>query len=467
MEAEIRVAAEVNNERMKNTQHMQKVFTYGNVRMAVMLICMLFILPVLAQKQPKSLTDAQKNKKKLNEEIKKLDAVLGQTKTKRNITMLHVQALNIKISKREELINTINYEIKVINGQISRKQRELDIKSAELDTLKSRYKKLIRYAYRNQDNYNKLMFVFASKDFNQAYERVRYMQEINIKRRAHADSILAKQSRLGKEKQQLLAKIEEKKNLLTSEEQEKLNLAKEKSQQEDELGKLSADERKIKEELEDKRKDVAAIDKKIKDMIAKIAADKEKRDAEERERRKKEKALAEANKKKNQNKNNTKSKTKVEPERPKITKDPDEELSEDFASNKGRLPWPVVNAVITEGFGQHEHPKIKDFIINNSGVNITAANKNASARSIFDGEVTLIAPMPDGEGKIVIVRHGSYLSVYTNLSKVLVKTGDKVKVKQSIGEIAYDESNGGTTMNLQIWKGQIKLNPEDWLYHEG
>ncbi len=430
-------------------------------------LCVLFfglmMLNVIAQKnQPKNLTDAQKNKKKLTEEIKNLDAVLGQTKTKRNLTILQLQALNIKISKREELINTINYEIKLINGQISRKQKEIDGKSAELDTLKSRYKKLIRYAYRNQDNYNKLMFVFASKDFNQAYERVKYMQEISVKRRAHADSIISKQASLSKEKEKLLAQIEQKKSLLTSEEKEKINLSNEKSEQEDQLNKLSADEQRLKNELEEKRKDVAAIDKKIKEMINEIAIkaqkEKEAREKKRKEEQKRKEELAAKNKK-----NNTKA-TKVEPETPKAAKDPDEELSEDFASNKGRLPWPILNGVITGNFGQHEHPKIKDFIITNSGVDITAGSKVANARSIFNGQVTLIAPMPDGNGKIVIVRHGSYLSVYTNLSRVLVSTGDKVKVKQPIGEVSFDEESGGTTMNLQIWKGQTKLNPEDWLY---
>ena len=121
---------------------------------------------------PKNLNEAQKNKKKLNQEIKNLDAVLSQTKTSRNITMLHVQALNIKISKREELIQTINYEINLINKQISQTQKDINKKSVELDTLKSRYRKLLRYAQRNSSNHNRLMFVFASKDFNQAYQQI-------------------------------------------------------------------------------------------------------------------------------------------------------------------------------------------------------------------------------------------------------------------------------------------------------
>jgi murein hydrolase activator len=400
---------------------------------------------------PKNLNEAQKNKKKLNQEIKNLDAVLNQTKTSRNITMLHVQTLNIKISKREELIQTINYEINLINKQISQTQKDINKKSVELDTLKNRYRKLLRYAQRNSSNQNRLMFVFASKDFNQAYQRVKYMQEINAKRRVQADSILSKQKKLAVYKESLVSQMATKKELLSSEEQEKIVLSNEKSEQVNQLSQLTSKEKELKTELEQKKKALAAIDKKIKDMIAEIAL-KEQRARELEKESKKNTVVATKPKNKKNEKETTKAAT-----------DPDEELSADFSGNKGKLPWPVSNGVITQGFGPYEHPKIPDFILVNSGVNITAPSKGSSARAIFDGEVTMIADMPDGNGKIIFIRHGTYISVYTNLQKLSVKTGDKVKAKQSIGEIGIDEENG-TTLNLQIWKGQSKLNPEDWLF---
>ena len=437
-------------------------------RIILLLIIEVCTFSLFAQKQPKNLTDAQKNKKKLTEEIKNIDAVLGQTKTSRNIAMLHVQTLNLKISKRVELISNINYEIKQVNNEIQVKQRQIKQLSEELDTLKKRYRKLIVYAQRNSSRFNKLMFVFSSSDFNQAFQRIKYMQEINLKRRIHADSIIAKQRQLTVEREALNKSAEDKNNLLSTEEQEKDQLAREKNEQEDELSKLSVKEKKLKQELEDKKRDIAAIDKKIKEMVAAIAM-KEQKEREERDRvkseRKKKKAeeLAAITKKKKSG-NPASIKPDKEDEVTLPAKDIDEELSVDFASNKGKLPWPIANGVITEGFGPHEHPKIKDVIINNSGVDITSTTKNGTARSIFGGEVTLIAPMPDGDSKIVIVRHGTYLSVYTNLSRLFVKQGDKVSLKQNIGEIHYSEETGGTTLNLQIWKGQTKLNPEDWLF---
>ena len=435
-------------------------------KMILLVFGMISFCILNAQKQPKNLSDAQKNKKKLSEDIKSLDAVLGQTKTSRNIAMLHVQTLNLKISKREELIGNINYEINQVNSELQAKKKQIKHLSDELDTLKSRYKKLLKYAQKNNSSFNKLMFVFSSKDFNQAFQRIKYMQEINFKRRIHAEEIVLKQKNLSLEKENLLKTAEEKSSLLTTEEREKIQLAKEKEEQVAELTKLSEKEKKLKQELEEKKKDVLAIDRKIKDMIAEIAM-KEQREREERERVKAEKRKKKADevasiKKKKKSEEGLKGTPKIEEPAPS-TKDVDEELSADFASNKGKLPWPVSNGVITEGFGPHQHPKIKDVTINNSGVDITATTKSASARSIFGGEVTLIAPMPSGDSKIVIIRHGTYLSVYTNLAKVFVRQGDKVSLKQSLGEVLYNEDSGGTTLNLQIWRGQTKLNPEDWL----
>ena len=139
-----------------------------------------------------------------------------------------------------------------------------------------------------------------------------------------------------------------------------------------------------------------------------------------------------------------------------------EQLSEDFASNKGKLPWPVAKGVITIGFGEQEHPTIKGFMINNNGVEI-ATSKGSTARAVFGGVVTGVTTVP-GIGKIVIIRHGEYLSVYSNLDEVSVKAGDKIALKQNIGAVAYDSEDNRTAINFQIWKGQRILNPQEWLY---
>ena len=135
-----------------------------------------------------------------------------------------------------------------------------------------------------------------------------------------------------------------------------------------------------------------------------------------------------------------------------------------FSSNKGKLPWPVIQGIIIEGFGPHPHPSLANIMTFNNGVTISTG-KGSLARSVFQGEVTGVTSIP-GVGRLVIIRHGEYLSVYSNLEEVYVQTGDKVKAKQNIGKIIFDSEEGKTEMNLQIWRGQNKLNPEDWLFND-
>jgi septal ring factor EnvC (AmiA/AmiB activator) len=313
---------------------------------------------------------------------------------------------------------------------------------------------MIYFAYRNKDSYGKLMFLFAAGNFNQAYQRLKYFQQYNEYRKKQAEAIVTTQTEIKAQINELEQKKEDKKLLLSSEEQEKLNLSKEKAEQEGILVKLQDKEKLLKGELEQKKRDAEALTAAIKKLIQE-----EIRRQEEKEREK----LIALNKKKEEKKKTP----KISKERekavfvPELTKEA-EQLSNDFASNKGKLPWPVVKGVITDGFGEHEHPTIKGFIVNNNGVDIST-NKGSTARAVFGGEVTGVASVP-GAGKIIIVRHGEYLSVYSNLSEVNVKTGDKISVKQTLGSIAYNDEDAKTTVNFQIWKGQKILNPEDWLY---
>jgi septal ring factor EnvC (AmiA/AmiB activator) len=322
---------------------------------------------------------------------------------------------------------------------------------------------MVYYAYRNKDTYNQMMFIFASSDFNQAYQRLKYVQQYSEFMKKQADAIVNAQKEISIKINELEVKRNDKKQLLSGEEIEKLNLGKERNEQEGVLAQLQDKEKQLKDELEQKKKDAEALTA----AIRKLIQEEIKRAKEEEEKKK---LLAIKNKKEEKIKSNIKpkkeetSKTvveKKETEMPELTAEA-EIVSADFASNKGQLPWPVAKGVITDGFGQHEHPTIKGFIVNNNGVDISTT-KGSSCRAVFEGEVTGVATVP-GSGKIVIIRHGEYLSVYSNLSDVNVKTGDKITLKQNIGTVAYNDDEGKTQMNLQIWKGQKILNPEDWLF---
>ncbi|MGZ4043863.1 MAG: murein hydrolase activator EnvC family protein, partial [Bacteroidia bacterium] len=218
-------------------------------------------------------------------------------------------------------------------------------------------------------------------------------------------------------------------------------------------------------QLEIKKLIAEEIKRKIEEAKAKAEADAM---AVKKAKEAKEKKLKENNKKLKtvpENNNNTNNNVaKVKPESavmPELSEEA-EALSADFANNRGKLPWPVGKGIICETYGEHEHPAIKGFMMFNNGVEI-CANKGTQVRAVFDGEVTGIAISPTG-GKLVIIRHGEYLSVYSNLGEVLVKTGQKVSVKQPIGTILYNEDEGKNSMNLQIWKGQKTMDPSGWLF---
>jgi septal ring factor EnvC (AmiA/AmiB activator) len=354
---------------------------------------------------------------------------------------------------REELIQTINTELNNLQNQIQDNQKNINELNQNLEKLKKEYARMVYFAFRNKDSYSKMMFVFAATDFNQAYQRLKYIQSYNDFRKKQAEQIAKTKKEISQKIDQLNVIKTEKSSLLSSEEQEKTTLSKEKEEQVGVLSQIQVKEKQLKTQLEQKKKDAEALNAAIKKIIQEEL---ERQREEERKRLLAEKSKKESTKKKKEGKEKEGKRVTLE-----LTKEA-EELSADFSSNKGKLPWPVQKGVITDRFGQHEHASIKGFIVNNNGVDISTT-RGASCRSVFAGEVTGVTSVP-GIGKLIIVRHGEFLTVYSNLSEVFVRTGEKVSVKQSLGSISYNDDEERTVLNLQIWKGQKILNPEEWLF---
>jgi len=403
--------------------------------------------------------ELENKKAKLKKEINSINELLKETKTSKKLSMNQVAILNTKLKVREELIQTINNEIYFMEQQIQLNQQEIDQKKNNLIQLKEQYARMVYYAYRNQDSYNKLMFIFSSTDFNQAYQRMKYIEQFNEMRKKQAFEIEKAKKEIENKQTELKQKKSEKTQLLTGEEEEKKNLASEKKEQEDVLVQLQDKEKQLKKQLEQKKKDSDALTATIKKLIQ----------DEIRKQQEAEKAKLLAAKEKEIKREKNKENRKEEAKKRAVNTAPVFELTKeaelvsvDFASNKGRLPWPVSKGVITDGFGQHEHPNIKGFIVDNKGIDISTT-KGAICRALFTGEVTGVVSVP-GSGKVVIIRHGEYLSVYTNLESVQVKTGDKITSKQNIGAVTFNDEENKSEMNLQIWKGQKILNPEEWIY---
>jgi len=430
--------------------------------------CFVILSPVSLQSQSKtSKKDLEHKKKKINQEINEINSMIEETKANKKSSLGTLVNINTKLKKRQILINTINSEINVLNENIRQNENQSQSLKANLAKLKKEYARMIVFAQRNQSAYDKLMFIFAATDFNQAYARLKYIQQYSEFRKKQAQEIIDTQTKLLAKLGELKTQHQEKNDLLGNQETEKKHLSKEKSEQEEVLTSLQQKEKGLKKQLEKKKRDAAELQLAIKRLIEEEI----KRKAEEEAAR----ALAAKKAKEAEERKNVSVKS-AKKENKKVAAAKSEKknvyvpelseeavaLSADFAGNRGKLPWPVLKGVICEEYGEHEHPAIKGFMMFNNGVDI-CATKGMQARAVFEGEVTGIAASPTG-GKLVIIRHGEYLSVYSNLSDVLVKTGQKINSKQAIGTVMYDEDEGKTSMNLQIWKGQKTMDPSAWLY---
>ena len=444
----------------------------------ILVCCFIFLCgitfnPLLAQKGQPSQKDLKSKQKKLNDDINQLNSQISKLKNSKKSQINNIVVINTKIKVREELIGTINSELSNINSAIKKNTAEVNSLKSNLEKLKGEYAKMLVYAQRNQDSYTKIMFLFSAGNFNQAYMRAKYFQQYTTFRKKQANEIMATQIVLTQKLTELEAQRHEKNKLLGNEEDEKKQLDSEKSEQEVVLSGLQKQEKELKGELEQKKRDAenlqiairklieAEIKRKAEESI-KIATDKAEKLAKA-EKLKNDKLTAKEKKNKKIETNNKVDIVDTKPTKvtmPELTSEA-EAIGADFASSRGKLPWPVVKGVICQGYGEYEHPAIRGFMMNNNGVEI-CTNKGAQARAVFEGEVTSIAISPTG-GKLIIIRHGEYLSVYMNIDQVFVKQGDKVSTKQVIGSVADDE--GKSSMNLQIWKGQKTMDPSGWLFN--
>lgn len=398
-------------------------------------ICMLLLFvmatPVVAQNK----SELEKKKKKLQNEIRLTNKLLKETRKNKDLSVDELLKLKSKINSRANLIAAMSSEMRLINKEIEGSKNEISGLEQELANLKSEYAKIIYYAFKHKSSYDKMMFVFASKDVNQAYKRLKYIQQYSEYRKGQAQEIVKTQEELKLKIANLKQTNEEKTVLVSLEKQEKENLAIEKSQQESIVQKLQGKE----QELKDKLKKSEQAKRKLQKAIQRII--------EEEIRKAREAA-----------KKNGKT-SKGFPMTPEALK-----LSNSFATNKGKLPWPVKQGVITGQFGKHPHPVLAGIVVNNNGIDISTT-KGATARAVFAGVVSSVAIIP-GEGKVVMVRHGEYLTVYSYMSEVFVSKGDKIDLKQDLGVLVNEAGKSKTQVHLEIWKGMTKLNPKYWIFRK-
>lgn len=387
--------------------------------------------------------ELEEKKKRLQDDIKYTNKLISETENSKKKSLNQLRLLNTKIEMRQELISTIVKEVKLLDKQINQTNSVVGSLEKDLKKLKAEYAQMVYFAWKNQNSYNKLMFIFSSKDFNQAYLRLKYIQQYADYRKKQAKIIKDTQLALGEKIDVLKKSRSAKAALLTNEEQEKLKLTTEKKEKDELLDDLQDREAQLKKELKQKQAEAQKLQKEIERIIAEEIR---KREEEARKKAATDKLAG-----------------KEVKETPKgFSMTPEEVLiSDNFELNRGKLPWPSEKGIITGHFGESTHPDLPNVKINNNGVDI-GTDRGAKARAVFDGTVSAIISIP-GAYKAVMVRHGEFISVYANLEEVYVKKDDKIKVKQEIGQVHTDDSEGKTELHFELWKGNAKTNPEEWI----
>lgn len=427
-------------------------------------IFMIIYLLLPAQNQKVKL---QERKEKLEQEIHNTNKLLNQTQKNKEANLNQLYLINKKINHREDLIQAIGQEVNGLDGQIGGLSDTIYRLTVTLSNLKSEYAKLIYSTFKNRNAYSRLMFIFSSRNFNQAYKRLKYLQQYTEYRKSQAVVIQNTQHLLGKKKSELELQKSSKLTLKQRQELEKNELALEKSQKDKTIQNLSKQEKNLLRKLKEKEAAVSKLQNAIENLIAD-----EIRKANEEKAKKAATASAkknsEASKKGTPEKSTSAVTGKTTAKPPPAEKgtsmssNPEEvALSNDFSGNRGRLPWPVEKGTISATFGEHPHPEFKNIVVKNNGIDISTST-GAKARSVFDGVVSSVMSIANMH-YVVIIRHGDYLTVYSNLKEVSVKKGDKVKARQSIGIVFTDPDDDKTQLHFEIWHGTALQNPAAWI----
>lgn len=384
---------------------------------STLFIFFFFLLSLYSQ----SLSDLEKQKEKTQKELAYANQLLDKAQKSRINSVNQLNILKKQLLLQNQLVNQTQNQIDLLEQEISEKQLLITDLNSDLENLKTEYAKLIVYAKRNSSQIDLLVFIFSAQDFNQAYLRIRFYKQFMKFRAAQAKQIEEVQASIYSE----LASIEQAASLLKETKHQKtreLNslYTNEKSYQSN-INKLKQQESQLRKDIEKRKASMAALNKAIADLIAEEAR---------------------------------KSSTTIRDARYL-------NLSAGFQGNKGRLPWPTAKGVITGLFGEHNHPVLKGVKIKNDGIDITT-DKDSYVRAIFDGEVKMIISIP-GSNMAVLVRHGDFLTVYSNITKISVKVGDNVKALQSLGKVFTDPTTQKGIYNLQIWQENTIQNPAQWI----
>ncbi len=402
----------------------------------MMVAALLLVLACSAQ----SKKELEKKRDALDKQIRTTTALIEQARKEQRVTQEQLRLLESQIEARAALIRTMDGELRRVDQRIAEDEELIASLREDLKTLRAEYARMLQFAYRNRSAYDRLSYLFAAESFQQAYKRSRYLNQIAEQRKRQVALINETRSTIDARIAGLKEQRQEKNKLLGEQVNEKRKLDTDRSGQQTALNGLKKEEGRLREtqrKQEKQRRDLeAAIRKAIADAVKPKAGS-----------------------------SGSSNSTGGKPAKLDITLTPEaRELNTDFEKNKGKLPWPVEKGVITSRFGKQPHPVLKGITIDNNGIDITT-EKGAVVRAMFRGEVSSVIVLP-GAGKAVIVSHGVYRTVYSNLAAVNVSKGQKVDTKQPLGTVLTGDE--GSIAHVEVWKitadGLVNVDPSGWIY---
>jgi len=391
---------------------------------------LLFLLTTLAWGQDNRQAKLEAQRKQLQVEIKQINSLLFTKKKQKKDALTEVEDLAIKISLRQRLIRVTNEEANRLTQQISVNQKTLLRQEKELKELKAEYADMIRYAYASKSAQSRLMFLFSSESFLQAFKRFQYLKQYAAFRKKQGLLIAEKTKILETLNATLLVQKQKKEALVKENRGAQNKLTAERLVQKQRISALKKNERSLVQQIQKKQRQIAAFDKEIQRLITA--------------------AIAASNKAAGKNK-------------AVFTLTPEAQLiGKNFTANKGKLPWPVEQGVVTLGFGTQTHPVVKTTKIQSNGVTI-ATPGNAKVRAVFKGKVMQVFSFK-GSNPGVLIQHGNYITSYSNLAAVYVKKGETIEAKQPIGEVFTHPTNGKSELKFSVFQNTTPVNPKGWVF---
>ena len=363
----------------------------------------------------------------IKKEIQQINNLINDSRKKSRGLADELEDIQLKISVRDRLIRINNSQVNNLNNIISNQNERIADLEVDLKKLKDEYSKIVFSSYKKRSSEMKLMFLFASDNIKQAFRRFQYFKQYSKYRKEQANKIVSLQEEISNNIDSLDKRKIEKQNVVKENQSVRQTLNQDRIQQNNLYNNLLKDQKNYAVEIQEKEKQARLIDNEIQKLIRL--------------------AIAESNN------NNNSSNFALTPEGRLI--------SSNFQSNKGRLPWPVREGVITRRFGTQPHPVVRTTTINSNGISI-ATSANSIAYSVFEGEVLSVYGFSGGNPG-VLIRHGKYISNYQNLSSIFVKKGDKVMANDEIGIVFTNESTGKTVLKFNIFNELKPENPTIWL----